>query len=202
MRFLRVVIPMWLLLLSLIIVAKLFGYAIVETNPLREIGFDVCDGQPCFLELVPGITTGQQAHELLSQYDDILPYIAGGDILARVNNIGFALIIDDNTNKIISIQIAVAPRITFPQLDDFIAMYGLPCAVAVSKDPPSLTLNYPNMSLGSHELQGRFSLYAELWYVALASTEVSTHRCQYSESEGYSVRPWRGFTVANRYKHS
>src|SRR6266496_6695118 len=100
MRFLRVVIAVWLLLTALIMVAMLYGYVTVAPNVLSEVGFDVCNGQPCFLGIVPGVTTGQEAHKLISRYGDITAYIPGQTMIVRINNIGFALIIDKHSEKI------------------------------------------------------------------------------------------------------
>jgi hypothetical protein len=199
MRFLRVVIVVWLLLTALIIAAMFYGYSDEVPNELRELGFDRCDGHPCFLGIVPGITSGKEAYQLLSQYDETLLYVKGRPIIARVNDIDFAVHVDD-MDQILIIHIPVYSGNEFPQLKSFIALYGVPCAVHAAHDQPTLGVNYPGLALGSYEVQGRLSLYSDLSYVALLNPEIIPPRCAGYENEGFSIKPWRGFILANRYK--
>src|SRR5262249_36908832 len=162
--------------------AKAYGQTtLLKSEVLGALGFAVCNGQPCFVGIVPGITTAKKALTVVSNSADMAAYSTSQEIMARMHNLGVTLIVNPETEKIISIQIPVHTGERFPHIDSFIAMYGLPCAVEASQDNTQLILNYPNMSLGTKESE-RLTLGAELWFVELSSTETSTLNCTFRDS--------------------
>src|SRR5438128_2127003 len=51
----------------LIVAARAYGEAHPEPDELKALGFDVCDGKPCFMGIVPGVTTWDQAKAILDR---------------------------------------------------------------------------------------------------------------------------------------
>src|SRR5260221_14778856 len=79
----------WTMLLCLTLIvccaaALAYGRAQpASSNPLREVGFDVCDGKPCFRGVVPGITTWKSAeakflhHHVIETHDSHILILIG-----------------------------------------------------------------------------------------------------------------------------
>jgi hypothetical protein len=200
MRFLRVTIVVLLLLIVGIGSSVLYGRATPRSEDLMTLGFDLCSGTPCFMGIIPGVTTGKQVHSLLSKYDPAeLP--EGQRITARLNNFTVGVLLDADSKKVISLTIPLYQDSVFPRLESFIAIFGLPCSVGVVKESERLDLSYPNMSLGVTPVNSYLSLHSPLSYVVLASSDVSTHRCVYRKyNVGYIELPWLGFTRADHYQ--
>ena len=197
LRFLFVVAVLWLFLILMIGSAALYGRTLLVPDDLKDLGFARCDSKPCFVGIIPGLTTGTAAQTLLSNYDGNVN-ADGKTILARVNNLGIAAILGDDGN-VISIQIPIHQP-NFARLDSFIAMYGLPCSVGVFKLGNRIDLQYPNLSLGISPVGGYVSLQSRLEYVEISSSRVSPLQCSYDESkEDYAVLPWLGFASVERY---
>ncbi len=104
-------------------------------NPLTRLGFNLCDGRPCFLGIIPGVTDWQDASSVLLakgfELDNLGP--PGLDTLSNVGNSGDGItVFSDPTkpNTVRWIELAVLHGRYTIHLADVLALYGLPCAAA------------------------------------------------------------------------
>lgn len=204
MRFLRTVITIWLLMTVLISGTNLYGHIASKPSDLEMLGFGVCDSRPCFVGIIPGITTGKEALSLLSKYDsNVLVLEEGRYILARVNNFSVSVILDENGENVISLSIPLFKDSVFPSLGSFIAMYGVPCSVNGYEGGEHIDVNYPYLSLGARPAHAYVRSDSALDYVMLSSMAGSPLNCiSYDyDNEGLTINRWLGFTRFERYQY-
>src|SRR5512135_2141653 len=73
-----------------------YSRASAEPNPLHAFGLDVCDGKPCFKEIIPGVTSWEDAQAIIARLGTV-----NGTCVSRnctgvtVNGIEFVLTTND-----------------------------------------------------------------------------------------------------------
>jgi hypothetical protein len=116
----------------------------VQRNSLVGLGFSLCSQAPCFLTVIPGKTTWQEARSVLltNDFKDLSYWvisreqpIQGGIYIARV---------PDNPDLVNSVELSDLSQNYHIMLDDVLDLYGLPCSVG-SDFKGSFWFAYPNM---------------------------------------------------------
>ena len=193
------VIMVFLILAALSGTAVLVGRAHADEGPsnaLQTMGLDACNGKLCFMQLVPGVTTMEQARQAMASYmfrDD------GGDFHSRVG--GFEVRIDGEDGSGIQHVDIQAPANSGPSsvpFSEIIRQFGTPCYVSqVMSYDGSIVLTYPSFQLHvAIEEQGRLSLDSTISGVTLADAPTG-NLCDGDDPYG---TPWRGFASANIYE--
>jgi hypothetical protein len=229
MRHLRLlVVTIFLVLIALTGTAVLHGRALAPESSghaMQAMGLDACNGRLCFMQLVPGVTTMDDAKQTLRQYiyrDD------GGDFHSQIGNLQIR-VEGSYGSEISNVQIdtssGAGSSFSVP-LSEIIEQFGTPCYVSTSQygygygyssgyangynqsyaaNGPAyspaverLSLIYPSFVLEVNtEETGRLSLDSMVSGITLQSgSGGSSNLC-----EGYSGFgiPWRGFASANVY---
>ncbi|MBX3067004.1 MAG: hypothetical protein KF726_28750 [Anaerolineae bacterium] len=150
MRILR-----WSLILLLTLIAVtggtlLIGRAQPDQNPLRWLGFQICDDKPCFHGIVPSKTTWSAANSyaLFSpvwtrpfNYQQTMTISQAGIYEARF----------EHDSQFVTEVIVRTDVFGFPTLGKFVDLYGDPCAVVISQEDSltSTTIIWSEMQLGA-----------------------------------------------------
>jgi len=111
-------------------------------SPLPALGYDLCDGFPCYLGMVPGLISWNAANERIAGYQQ-------GDTTSQplkltrfiMPNAGGFLI--SNTPDLTLSEVALSPRGysgEFPTLRDLLLFYGTPCSVYTEQVQTHVTL--------------------------------------------------------------
>ncbi|MEP7284672.1 MAG: hypothetical protein ABI947_02755 [Chloroflexota bacterium] len=69
MRFVRNVFVLWVLVFVMVSSVLLYSRTFSEPSELQKLGFGMCSDQPCFMGIVPGVTTWKDAILILKSYD-------------------------------------------------------------------------------------------------------------------------------------
>ena len=108
---------------ALITGACAYGAAHPQPNELQALGFDLCDGKPCFWGITPGITTYDQATAILSKEYPLKQL--NPDIALDIQDKGFVIRRDAGLID----GIYMGAYSSGYSLSDLIKLYGLPCEV-------------------------------------------------------------------------
>src|SRR5262249_137181 len=141
-RFVLMVFLLWAIFAVMIVAACGYGEAHPQPDKLAELGFGVCDGNPCFPGIVPGVTTWDEARgKLLTRTDiwkddeNLLDGTYLGQSIAINRDGNFITIIFDEADPNYSPDIPIS-------IAQLIDLYGIPCQVTLKGD---IELRYPGM---------------------------------------------------------
>lgn len=173
-------------------------------NPVRALGFDMCDGAPCMLGIIPGVTTWADALAILTERQ--IPYTEAGNENFRrfeaafyyepTDAIGFYIELTRpvNTQIVSSLTVHNAvnreymPLPTAIGIGDIFRLYGFPCGVGVNNDNvlPMGSANVHMKRLSRQRI----------------STDHAVYNIQLGRSFGsncFRAIKWRGFADGNLY---
>ncbi|MCC7449113.1 MAG: hypothetical protein IT324_16970 [Anaerolineae bacterium] len=125
------------------------------SDKLKEIGFDLCDGQPCFLGIIPGITSWNKANAIIDQYVTQHPEMVAMTAAFEGQGVGFyrndfsaieAFAGDAAITRFVHLSYR-EPLNSEIMVGDVIPKYGIPCGVTltykyVDRQFDSLWLHY------------------------------------------------------------
>src|SRR5690242_19984841 len=98
---------------------------------VRELGFAVCDGTPCFMNITPGVTTIAEATSLLKTKGEVFNRSARHSLRFSIDKIyGNLALMPDNPHVL---GIELSPEVAQISLMEFIELFGEPCAIRVAQ---------------------------------------------------------------------
>ncbi len=202
MRHLRLlVVIVFLVLVALTGTAVLHGRALSDdsaVNPLQAMRLDTCNGRLCFMQLVPGVTTWDEAKQVLANYmlrDD------GDHFHSQVDGLQIRVDGGEYGSEIrrVDIQSSGQAGSSFSvPFSEIIRQFGTPCSVGeVRSQGGGLLLIYPSFQLSvSTEESGRLSPDSMVSGITLQG-DSSGDLC--NGYDPYST-PWRGFASVDFYE--
>jgi hypothetical protein len=210
MRWLRLTIFTWGILVILIAGATQLKTPDTKPNNAQILGFGLCSDKPCFLSITPGVTTWDEAALILSNYskgkwslkdNNIIPLVYGyrASIDSAVTSEGTGI----NT---IGVQYRYDAK-EFLVIRDFVELFGTPCLVGIPDDPRSLTLIYPYLMIDIVRGRGeqRLNMRSIVPYFQLIDTQArfgtSLDLCTFAKKISFqAVVPWSGFRAWDEYR--
>jgi hypothetical protein len=187
-RFVRNVFIVWLLMIVLCSGALLYGRASNQSNELQDLGFGVCDGDPCFMGIVPGKTSWDEAKLILKPYNIKQDFEDAAD--ANVKD--FRLIV--YSSKGIINELIIQKDSSYGglgvSLGSVIQQVGTPCAAIA--DPRAANIFYPSMSLYFARDGDRLRKETGISALSIMSKDIVL----YCTNNKYH---WKGFTLMNHY---
>jgi hypothetical protein len=195
-RFGRLIIVLWATLTLLTMIPIAVGRARNEPNELERLGFGVCEGRPCFMGIVPGVTSSDEAEAFAKKRGG---EVSGKYIIADSGEIGVAIHKTQDVMWVGMVQISAVRPMTLSSAADFIQLYGVPCAVGIAYDDKQIALRYPSMSVVVNSDQGIFTADMAIDRIILF-IHPRDHMCIHGRQESYSVSPWLGFASWYRYR--
>ena len=197
MRFLRLVMILWLLITALIGSVTLYVRTTSGAGELQELGFGMCDGRPCFMGITPGLTQLADAMAHLEKNGGLCETMrkldSFGEVRAQCSVGGLDIILGYTPDTLIvrslNVMIAAGGPVSVT-VGDAVAYWGLPCGF--SRESMSFSryiLMYPYVYLDLG--------YADKWIgpgtwvdsILISSFAVPCNR----------DIAWHGFTVSERY---
>jgi hypothetical protein len=150
MRCIRLAIAGWLSLAVFVGIALLYGRAYPTPNGAQVFGLDRCNGSLCFIGVVPGITSPEDAASILTRYGAVQPPVAVNFGVKYV--IGDAYIdFDGSRTTIIRMSIFSPPDKRLPvTVGDVLSHLGPPCRMSLDAEGIwgiHLYLAYPDASI-------------------------------------------------------
>lgn len=182
----------------------LIGRAQPEQNPLRALGFDVCEVQLCFRGIVAGKTQWVQVEPLISLFAN--HFVDTNMIVLNSKHLTLSLYRQQGTSQsiaqsvvdyyILNIDPASPSELQVPHysLADFVLLLGEPCATYYVLDKEILRLLYPDfvitvaLQVPSRHLQFDSAVQA-------FSSRLADHQCDMPMNDR-----WIGFASARRYQ--
>jgi hypothetical protein len=182
----------------LVLMGSVVLLARAATNPFQSLGFDQCEGQPCFMGVTPNVTPWNDAKRALAQYDEEQM----GKMLRIPVNGTMAWIESFDGNLVTRISIYAKRGVPFSDVGSFINLYGAPCGVQVLRDERSLILVYPSALLAVPLGKDRLTKQVPIAFIDMENRAASYKfgACQNAEEYGYYVTPWLGFASVDRYR--
>jgi hypothetical protein len=167
-----------------------FAQALGGDNPLQAYGFEVCDGKPCFMGVMPGMDLTKAQALLQARGVSIPP--PESRIEVHIDS-GLVAIYPNKDHKIVS-EISLEllgekARNQFPALGNMILQYGQPCRVLA----PDYTIVvwYPHSRIVARTVGDRLGLQFKLLSIFMNNKD----NC-FREDEAR----WAGFTTLARYR--
>jgi hypothetical protein len=202
----RRVFVIWLTLCMLCTAAIALGHLDHTPNALQRLGFDVCDGDPCFRGVKLGMEWGK-VKELfpnisMTGYFAELPNNIGDGI-----NLGFELTGDLKSIDGFGIVTTSQATTDLPiKVQDVISQHGPPCGVMYYTDdfPGSVVLVYPMISVVVDTWKGDYHETRLQWTSTVTSFIITEKDQGYwgtcSDLTNDDFGPWRGFTSVEIYR--
>ena len=203
MRFIRLILLLWLLVAILIGGATRWGMAQIEPNELQARGFDMCGSRSCFIGITPGITTWSEAKTILTKWGH--PIKSDDDFSVSIGSV--EVDISSLNSYVDSMNIIGIPNgnFVFPSVGSFVAKYGPPCRLLFNGDPNYIELAYPSMMLRVFRgNQTQLELDMPIYNVNLRDlSRLSIDPldfCTYNKIGGPGIIAWSGFASGDYYK--
>jgi hypothetical protein len=187
----------WMLMFVLCSGALIYGRASDQPNELQELGFGVCDGDPCFMGIVPGETKWEDAMAILRKYDVQEAQTTGAGRSASITLRGLKIdfLSYGDYLTILDIQPPYTGDRHIVFLRNVIQQMGTPCAVGfLSQDSPRIF--YPSMWVDVSASDGQLHLETELDGLLMQPKD-AVLRCK--STPDFPFEQWKGFTTLNRY---
>jgi hypothetical protein len=194
-RFLRNVLIVWMLMLVLCSGALIYGRASNQPNELQELGFGTCDGDPCFMGIVPGKTSWEDADILLKRFNPSIQQEGWAEYDERHLHV----ILREAKNYVDMLDLSPIEYshsfgITLQML---IQNMGVPCAVSYStRGSIGPALYYPSFWVVVISNQDRIRPLDAIEEIYVAHSEESIG-CK--QTRASPRKPWLGFTLLSRY---
>jgi hypothetical protein len=197
MRFLRLVMILWLLITALVGSVTLYARTTSGAGELQKLGFGMCEGKPCFMGITPGLT---QLSDAMAQFEkngglcETMRKLSSlGELRAQcsVGELDTILAYSPDTLIVRSLNVMKAPDGPISvTVGDAVGYWGLPCGFSREPMPFSrfiLTYPYVYLDLG----------YADQWISP--GTWVDSILISSFAAPCDRDIPWHGFTISERY---
>src|SRR5512140_2206274 len=144
MRFLRLVIRVWLLLTTLIGSIMLYAGTTWGASAVQKLGVGTCEGTPCFMGITPGLTPLPDAMAQLEKNGGLCQTMRKQDslgalrALCSVDELDTILDYSPDTLIVRSLNVMIALGGPIPvTVGDAVRYWGLPCGF--SREPLSFS---------------------------------------------------------------
>jgi hypothetical protein len=199
MRLIRRITILILLMMGLIGGAVLRGRTISGPISIQTLRIDFCGTSPCFLGIIPGITTWEDAKAVVALYgydlDSAFPFANADAVSVAADSTGHVGNIDIQT---------VTPNSNLPVVSDYIEKFGSPCAISDLTSIYGITLIYPRLMVSVG--QPLYRLDPGLQVVELQIIDPAiiadnlSELCTLRDLRGYPVINWSGFQTLQFYE--
>ncbi|MCC7451385.1 MAG: hypothetical protein IT324_28505 [Anaerolineae bacterium] len=170
--------------------ALLWGRVSAKPNKLQQIGFDVCNGEPCFMGITLGMSWAEarailtKKKELIDDTDTL--------IVLRVQNLNIGVRPDNSQGHVEEIEFNIWPD-NDPEvpLSNIISLYDHPCSVTtifILDMLERIVINYPEI----HFTVGDVSPNTVITSLTMSKTSDRSY-CAGKKVEGLRVNQWKGF---------
>lgn len=193
---------LWLIISTLLGVAAVaiaisYGQRQPYKSPLPSLGYDFCDGLPCYLGIVSGYTAWTEATERIAKQPmSMMNPSTTITNFSTASTSGFLL---SESRDSVVVVFAVAPldlQSEFPTLRDILLFYGTPCNVYTEQYQDKITLirlNYPHLTVSFPRVTQRLSLERRAQEIRF--TQLQADQCVPTRA----TKAWRGLTTYQRY---
>lgn len=169
---------------------------------LRQAGFDVCDGVPCFMGIVPQQTSLQATLQNLSPY--LKPTVLiSQDLSDGVFDVSYATgrfgALSDGFGATDYVEMGNF-QASFPTLGNFLLLYGQPCYIRIWEFRPGTvrtTLFYPGLVL---TVVGASAQHLSPQQPIETLSLIRVANVCYDPLSRVEHSDWRGFTAVNMYR--
>ncbi len=202
MKFLRWFVVIIFLMLTAVtgtIVLHGRGLPGVRTDNLQAMGVDTCVGKLCFMQVIPGVTTWNQAIDALDKY---ITRDEGDHFHGQVGDYEIRVAGGWSGETVTQVEVQnyrnsrTSPVVPFREI---IAQFGTPCYVSISGTrTPGLLLTYPTFRLSISTEERRLSLDSPIAGITLV--DVSDSGGDLCVGAAQSGIPWRGFASVELYE--
>jgi hypothetical protein len=205
---LKRVLFVWLGLLILCPVGLVVGRLDQTPNELQTLGFDLCDGKPCFMEITPGVTTWDDAKAIFMRNKaERAPWSNAKteELSFRIRNGLSASVaawsLPQGLATLVRLgDIAYSPGVS--SVGNFIGQYGSPrCIALLHKYSYFVELYYSAMTLVLFREDARLTsstLILEIYLENPAPRPTNFSCSSYNAYEVRTVSDWRGFASWDR----
>lgn len=195
MRFARHVIAIWVVAILLLGAVLLYSRLSSPPNDLEALGLGLCDGQPCFMGIIPGVSTWEDVTPILKRFDDLDTY--GLFASGRLKDI--YINITSSTSRIIT-SVEFVPVMNNGNLGVSLRaiMQGLgaPCVVGFLRENSHPRLIFPAMSADVLLDRARLTDAALADYLLIIPKNDAVQRCT---NTSMSLIRWKGFAALGHY---
>jgi hypothetical protein len=190
------VLALWFIMLALCGVVALLVRLNREPGPLEALGFDGCDGAPCFRRISVGAIWSETYRAISEANENSTSNVYIRETVDR-GIVTVSLLSDGKTVGRIALQPDPASRLS---VADIMQRFGYPCvAFVVPEDVvaySSMILTYPKFEVTVFLQNSRLAMDSLVSMLSLREPPDSSAVCNISlRDEG----PWRGFTSASVY---
>jgi hypothetical protein len=198
---LRLVLALWIGSAALIVSAIGYGrsYALTSSGELQALNLDTCDGNPCFLNITPGITGWSTAETVLAKWDAMNAY---DTLIVHLDDVEIRTWPSFDRSKVWLISVRRRPNVAVSTLGEVLMRYGSPCAVRLIGLPYQSMLLYPRISVTAAPLRGRFSPNSPVYDIQLVEPsflfKAPSNLCE--SGDQFAVIPWAGFASVSHYQ--
>jgi len=168
-----------------------------RTGPgaLEALGVGICDGAPCFMGILPGVTRWEDARAILAKNGgyivEITSHAAFTDVYYSIHHLRLTIDYYHATGHVTVIYIEGETGAALPvTAGDVIRYLGLPCSALIGDTPQQLSLGYPGEWLDMRFIEKRLSLYSPVTYIGI----------QGSGQNCVCGGEWRGFAKSDQYR--
>lgn len=196
MRFFRFVLLIFFSMVVLIVGASFLGRIPAKPNKLQQIGFDVCNGKPCFMGITLGMSWAEsrallaKKKELIDDTDTLM--------VLRIQNLDVGIRPDNNQKYVDDIGFNIWPD-NDPEvpLGDLISLFGQPCSVTTITIQDMLewiVINYPEIHFTVSDVSANARMTGHAMMTSLRMSRTSDlSYCASKKVEGLRVNQWKGF---------
>lgn len=199
---------------ALIGAAMLIGNAQPEPNQLQALGFDFCEGKPCWQGITPGVTDWAVVRAIMIPRGGVesrsLGYtnIKSGQV-DSIGNTVYALKLS-NQEVITSIDYVPSPNITFTssqqsRVIDALDLFGTPCGVKGGSKPGQIWLLYPHVVVQVNAAQYRIDPTSPIDYVEVFDPSQQLNQtlpgdlCVSNHEFNFLIYSWKGLASMDFY---
>ncbi len=201
MRFIRSVFALWLGIIVLLSTAILYVHTPIEPNPnsLQNLKLDLCDGNPCFMEITPGVTRWDAAKMIASHQgvniENVFQF-GSADAVEIIHGFG---------DTVANIEIdTVSSKPDRPLVRDYILKYGTPCKLSDFGSPYGVTLIYPHLLVSIGQSVERVSPYLQVSELQIIDPTIiappTTDLCISKIIQDSPTVDWAGFRSIRYYE--
>jgi hypothetical protein len=166
----------------LLIGGRAYPHKPLGENPLTARGFTLCDGQPCFLGIVMGVSRFDEAQTTI---DKVFTNPFRRPVMHAVDNI------------VQKIELVQQENFLF---GDFILLYGTPCRVWIDVEyEMRIHIYYPHLSLTTVEHTSRVGLLKTIKFTTKISEISLLTKDLCGEKRATHEVDWMGFTYLGCY---
>ncbi len=178
--------------------ARLYGQLTSDTGELEALGFGTCSGQPCFMGLLPGVSSWKETLSTLRTYDLKVVDVNTQVSVAYANWKEIQIGVTSNNGRVTSIQITpVGGERTVMPLHAIIQQMGIPCGVGfIDGHLLYPRLVYPSVWVDVFAFDKRIEQDGFVDSV-LITPEARSSRC--TSTADFPLVGWKGFAALTRY---